>query len=119
MLEKLGFKYKDTIDPFDGGPHLEAATDKIPIVRETRTGELGSATASPSGRAFVSQLDPEGNFRAVDSLVSVDARGRIQLPKATLSELGWSAGQSVGFTMLDDDSPKPGAQSSRGKKVKA
>jgi arginine N-succinyltransferase len=119
MLEKLGFRYKDTIDPFDGGPHLEAATDKISIVKGTRTADLGAATTSPTARAFVSQLDSEGNFRAVDSPVSLDGRGRVQLPRTTLSELGWSAGQSVGFTMLDDDAPKGGPKSSRGKRVKA
>lgn len=32
MLEKIGFKWKEHIDPFDGGPHYWAETDKIPIV---------------------------------------------------------------------------------------
>ncbi|MFU8829708.1 MAG: arginine N-succinyltransferase, partial [Phycisphaerales bacterium] len=36
MLEDNAFKYTGRIDPFDGGPHLEAVTDEIPVVRDTR-----------------------------------------------------------------------------------
>ena len=35
MLERIGFRYSNRIDPFDGGPHFEAPTDDITVVRHT------------------------------------------------------------------------------------
>jgi arginine N-succinyltransferase len=36
MLSDIGFRYANRIDPFDGGPHFMASTDRIPIVRNAR-----------------------------------------------------------------------------------
>jgi arginine N-succinyltransferase len=36
MLERLGFRYVDRVDPFDGGPHFEAHVGDVPLVREHR-----------------------------------------------------------------------------------
>jgi arginine N-succinyltransferase len=38
MLEAIGFTYSERIDPFDGGPHFEAPTDDISLVRTARRG---------------------------------------------------------------------------------
>lgn len=121
MLEKLGFAYKDAVDPFDGGPHLEARTDDISVVRNTRPMELGPgvAAAACDSRGFVSVLDAEGNFRAIDTVLSLDGKGRVQVPKETMSELEWKTGMSVGVTELERASPKPIVKAGRGKKVKA
>ncbi len=35
MLEKIGFRFLNQIDPFDGGPHYGAAFSKISLVRNT------------------------------------------------------------------------------------
>lgn len=49
MLTKIGFRYANQIDPFDGGPHFTARTDDISLVAEARkhtfhkTGEVGEA----------------------------------------------------------------------------
>src|SRR5262249_32670784 len=36
MLEKIGFRYVERIDPFDGGPHFEAKTADVTLVRQLR-----------------------------------------------------------------------------------
>ncbi len=36
MLERIGFRYVERIDPFDGGPHFECATSEIALVRKCR-----------------------------------------------------------------------------------
>jgi arginine N-succinyltransferase len=36
MLEKMGFRYNNQIEPFDGGPYYEAETDAVPLVRAAR-----------------------------------------------------------------------------------
>ncbi|MBK8013260.1 MAG: arginine N-succinyltransferase [Deltaproteobacteria bacterium] len=40
MLEDIGFHYSQRIDPFDGGPHFIAATDRISLIRATRVLKL-------------------------------------------------------------------------------
>ena len=40
MLESIGFKYAERIDPFDGGPHFHATTDDVSVVRHSLRGEL-------------------------------------------------------------------------------
>jgi arginine N-succinyltransferase len=126
MLEKLGFAYTDTIDPFDGGPHLEAETDKIPVVRSTKPAELGAAATSAAvctKHGFVSMLNTEGEFRAVETDFAIE-RNRVCLPKPVMAELGWEVGASVGVTVLPTERrkpepAKPAAKPARGKKVKA
>ncbi len=44
MLEAIGFRYAQRIDPFDGGPHFHAVTDDISTVRHSLRGEV---TADP------------------------------------------------------------------------
>ncbi len=41
MLERIGFKWREHIDPFDGGPHYWAETDKISIVHESNRVHIG------------------------------------------------------------------------------
>lgn len=127
MLEKLGFRFKDLVDPFDGGPHLEAVTNDIPIVKATRTAELGPAIAPAhaTGRALVSCLNADGEFRAVDTPCA-EERGRVGIPRAAMSELGWARGTTVGVTPLDDAEParadakrRERKPKSRGRKVRS
>jgi arginine N-succinyltransferase len=44
MLESIGFRYSERIDPFDGGPHFEAATDDITLVKDARRGIVSEAS---------------------------------------------------------------------------
>lgn len=103
LLESLGFRHRGFIDPFDGGPHLDAATDKIPLVKLTRRVRLGRSAAS--GRctvpAIVSALSTDRGFRAVQATVSWDGEGdTVRLDAATMAALGVVAGETVGFTPM-------------------
>ncbi|MCK6551770.1 arginine N-succinyltransferase [Myxococcota bacterium] len=55
MLEAIGFEYSERIDPFDGGPHFEAATDDITLVKNTI--ERTVATATIPDEAEADELD--------------------------------------------------------------
>jgi arginine N-succinyltransferase len=110
MLEKLGFKFKDLVDPFDGGPHLEAVTDQVPLVKSTRTAELGAGLAATgatgaTGRALISYLNGDGEYRAVDAPCT-EERGKVSISKQIMSELGWERGITVGLTPLEKIEPK-------------
>lgn len=100
MLEKLGFKYNDFIDPFDGGPHLEAVTADIEIVKQTRWTELGSAVAPASAkrRGMVSRLENDGEFRSAVVEYADSEDGRVRLTKAAMEALAFEPGMKVGVT---------------------
>jgi len=53
MLRRIGFRYAERIDPFDGGPHFIARTDEISLVRETRRARVEDAHGgADEGRPF-------------------------------------------------------------------
>jgi arginine N-succinyltransferase len=43
MLVKIGFRYDERIDPFDGGPHYSAPTGEIEPIERFRRGRLAAA----------------------------------------------------------------------------
>lgn len=102
MLEKLGFRYEGTIDPFDGGPHLHANTDDIPLVRATRKVTLGKAAAASAckGLAIVSVLDKEGEYAAIQTPLA-ERGDRVGLPKDAMAALHASEGDEVAMTIID------------------
>jgi arginine N-succinyltransferase len=119
MLEKLGFKYLDKIDPFDGGPHLEAVTDQISVVKGTYHCELAAANApSCTDHAFVSVLSDDGDFRVIEADVCLDGSSGVGIPRPLLAELGWEAGWTVGVTPVDEKKPAA-PRAGKGKKKKA
>lgn len=101
MLENIGFEYRRFVDPFDGGPHIEAETDKVTLVRETRRAELGKAIAQErcDVQAIVSLVTDDGEFRAVDTPCTVQD-GIVRLPDAAMKTLGASSGMACGMTTL-------------------
>lgn len=111
LLERLGFQHRDFVDPFDGGPHLEAVTDDIPIVRQTSLVELAARASAREcdGYGMVSLLDHEGDFRAVQTECRIDRTGRLHLPKAAIVLLQAEPGARLGFTPLDPPQPVPPA----------
>lgn len=40
MLEKIGFQYINEVDPFDGGPHYQCATDKVLPIKNKLQGKV-------------------------------------------------------------------------------
>lgn len=116
MLEGIGFKYHDMIDPFDGGPHLEAKTDEIGVVKSTsRTTLLGAADDKAcAGEAIVSvdgRDTSHEEFRAVLCPFLWDDRG-VRLPARAIELLGTRDNATVGFTPLKH-APSGGPGASR------
>lgn len=107
MLENLGFEYRHHIDPFDGGPHLEARVRDITLVKNTRrTTCLGVCEPEDvTHAALVSTLDAEGEFRAAYTNVSVE-KGGVRVTGKTLDLLDIDAGGAVGLTTLGESDPE-------------
>jgi arginine N-succinyltransferase len=105
MLENLGFKYHNRIDPFDGGPHLEAQIENITVVRDTDRSDLAAPvkpdeTAHLSEHGIVSVMTEDGDFRAVECDFARDRTGRIIIDTDHMSALQAEPGTEVGFTPL-------------------
>lgn len=102
MLEKLGFTYQGVIDPFDGGPHLQAVTDDIPLVRSTEQIKLGKAASASAckGMAIVSTLDNEGEYVALQSPF-VRKGNTLCLPKDAMAALHAGEGDEVACTVIN------------------
>jgi arginine N-succinyltransferase len=112
LLESLGFKHRGFIDPFDGGPHLDCVTDKVPLVKHTRRIRLGRSVSSArcTVPAIVSALSKDHGFRAVQAPVAWDGESdTVRLDAATMTALGVSSGETVGFTPMTRWARKEGA----------
>lgn len=107
LLEQLGFRRTDCVDPFDGGPYLRAKTSEIAIVKDTRfttlTGTADRARCDRGG--YVSVLNVDGEFRAVQSPFA-EADGGIVLPPESMELLGAETGARVGLTPVPSRRPK-------------
>ncbi|MBM4111891.1 MAG: arginine N-succinyltransferase [Phycisphaerae bacterium] len=132
MLERQGFTFNGQVDPFDGGPYLEAKTDEIPLVRATRAmklagaiddagaggakgsdgakrgdGAKGASRAESASTGFVSFRSKEHGFRAVRSRIGIDGEG-VRLPESVIDLLGARKGIEIGVTPLDAPSEAKG-----------
>lgn len=99
MLSRIGFDYVHTIDPFDGGPHVEADTDTVVPVRDALRGAAQAGEPTPDWvPAIVSaRTDAAPHFRAVTTEVGIDdvAGGTLRIPEPALARLGVKPGAPV------------------------
>jgi arginine N-succinyltransferase len=73
MLRRIGFDYAEQIDPFDGGPHFQARTDDISLVREAREMRVTTVEHADGERPWavlaVEIAGARPNFRALGARV--------------------------------------------------
>jgi arginine N-succinyltransferase len=96
MLARIGFRYVDRIDPFDGGPHYEARLEEISLVRAHRRLPLLPDPLEPGRRApeMLAGLLLKGGqdrFRAVRTRALPSSRG-VRLPGDAIRLLGVTRG---------------------------
>lgn len=75
LLKRIGFRYAERVDPFDGGPHFTAMTDEITLVTNTVRMKIGrvveekeiEAMPAEKRRRAVVAVEPSGPpfFRAM------------------------------------------------------
>jgi arginine N-succinyltransferase len=65
MLARIGFRYWDRVDPFDGGPHYIAPTDEIELVQRTRRCRVVDGEVSGARCLIARTYDRAPWFRAV------------------------------------------------------
>lgn len=112
LLKKIGFAYRNQVDPFDGGPHLWASVDDILPIKKLHHGRLSDLGAQESQgprqgaghpeSGLLSKAGPaQGAFRAIHAKVTRAADGSLQVQSPPLSEvtthLGAAPGDTVAF----------------------
>lgn len=99
MLTRIGFRYNQRIDPFDGGPHYMAATDEIELVQRTRRAPLLRGDVTPNGdhvrSCLVAAIDAQApHFLAVPTRARITPGEEIVVEATALDHLGLENGDS-------------------------
>jgi arginine N-succinyltransferase len=98
MLRRVGFRYAERIDPFDGGPHFVAPADEVSLVQNTRKaalhGLLGAGDASGTRALVARELAQAPYFKAVACRVKLEPKG-VSLPEDFAAQLGVAVGDDV------------------------
>jgi arginine N-succinyltransferase len=96
MLERLGFKQIDEVDPFDGGPYLTANRDSVPLIAAAARVELVKSLQVEGPTAFISTR-ARGHFRCVRSCYEL-VGGKLAIPSESIDALQVDIGETLGFT---------------------
>lgn len=99
MLSRIGFRYVNRIDPFDGGPHFEAKLSEVTLVQEHRRlrldlEPLGDGGRDPEVLAGVVRAKGPDRFRALRTRARVIG-DRVRLPVDACRVLGVTHGVAI------------------------
>jgi arginine N-succinyltransferase len=97
MLERIGFRYVQRIDPFDGGPHFECPTADISVIKKCRKVRVANQPLDQPSEEMLVAYEPRrgGNrIRAVKTPCRIES-DIARLPKVALRVLGASEGETV------------------------
>jgi arginine N-succinyltransferase len=104
MLRRVGFRYAERVDPFDGGPHFTAMTDEITLVQRTHkvklTALLGHDEMADQRAVVGVTLAQAPYFRAVLAGWSEDD-GAACLAEKAAEHLGVAIGDEVWVLPLE------------------
>ncbi len=98
LLEKEGFSYKGYIDIFDGGPTLEAKTDKIRTIRSALNANIGGIAPLhlEAERRMIGLPSLEG-FRACLGFIQEQPDGTVIVDDNTTAWLGADVGETLWY----------------------
>jgi arginine N-succinyltransferase len=105
LLKRIGFRYANRIDPFDGGPHFTAPTDEISLVAKTRRArltELTPAGVSGKSKGLVARELPASPFwRTVFADVRDQGEAGVAVEAEAAEHLGIGVGDEIITLPLD------------------
>ncbi len=97
MLKKMGFQSTDEVDPFDGGPHLKAIIDEIPLVKSKRDLTLKKAAHQTFERMGLIGYKDAGEFIGCQSAYAAEG-DLLHLPESAWKTMDLSEGQKLSVT---------------------
>jgi arginine N-succinyltransferase len=104
MLRRIGFRYAERIDPFDGGPHFIANADEVSLVQRTRqlpfAGALPAGELGESPRALLSRETKQAPYFHAVACRFTERDGALLLPADFAQVLGASPGETLALLPL-------------------
>jgi arginine N-succinyltransferase len=102
LLRRIGFRYAERIDPFDGGPHFVAPADEISMMQATRTlpftGTLAPSNDKPTGLVAREFLGPP-YFRAAPARFQIEG-SEVRVDESVALHLGLTPGDPISVLPL-------------------
>lgn len=82
LLRRIGFRYANRVDPFDGGPHFVAQTDEVALVQRTSRGPVavGELPEGAPRCLLAAEYDGPPYFRAVAAPAAVTPEAVLVAP---------------------------------------
>ncbi len=103
LLEKAGLRWIGEIDPFDAGPFVGAAVDRVIPIRETVPGRVAEGVPDEGASAVILSTEEGGAFRAV--VAPATRKGsEVRISKEARDRLELSTGEEVHVTPLPPSS---------------
>lgn len=99
LLEKLGFKYLNEVDPFDGGPHFGVLTQDVPLIKDAKHVEVSSRDQAEFKSFGLVGFMRDEKFLAKQTAYHLDG-DRIVLPGPTKDILKLKANDKVCITAI-------------------
>lgn len=97
LLENIGFKYLNEVDPFDGGPHYGANLADISVVKAGRWASIGKNEKATFAKRALVGIKRDGEFRAVATGVD-EVDGQLTIPANATRALDAEPGEKFFFT---------------------
>ena len=97
MLKKIGFQSTDEVDPFDGGPHLRATIDDIPLVKNKKDYTLKKTTNQKFESMGLVGLRDIDEFIGCQSAYAAEGDS-LYLPEPAWKTMDLSEGQKLSVT---------------------
>lgn len=97
MLRRIGFRYAERVDPFDGGPHFVAPVEEITLVQNTVRVRLSGPLegSAPSVRAMVALESPAAPWLRVVSTDAALDQGSVRLHREAIDHFAVSEGDEL------------------------
>lgn len=99
LLNKIGFRYKEEVDPFDGGPHLTCAAQDCSVIKTLKRFKLAKGKVGQFDHFALVGLNRDGAY--IGAATSYRLNGdELSLPEKTWVLLNLSEGEEVFLSPL-------------------
>jgi len=102
LLESVGFKYLNEVDPFDGGPHYGVALKDITVIHRGKKVKVSEKDPSGLGSLGLIGIYREGQFKAMQTVAQLTSQ-EIFLPRATKDLLSLKHGDEIFWSPYADE----------------
>lgn len=94
LLNRIGFRYKEEVDPFDGGPHLGCETKSCTIIKNMQKRRLKKSASGKFDQMGLVGLAREGEYCGTATPYRVDGQD-VDVPEKVWNSLDLSDGETI------------------------